>query len=257
MSASLFLAMMLFPQDASGPAAGPAADRLVSLVPRGGADGPFCSGDRRWCVSIAEAEGADEHLPVVRAGDAAAPMPQPPSDSFSNETYAIWPSLILLKDGGFLAGVEVRTSTAYSGGGGSATELRLFRVAVDGQAGPTSVLRMPVGASLMIRACFSEREMRNRRGACHDEYSFSGSLQLAGGSTAGLPTLSYVTEAQAFPRGVSRMEDSSAKPRLKKSDLVRERDPECSFSRRLRFDAAAGAYQPDAPLPDCSDYTIP
>ncbi|WP_150125502.1 hypothetical protein [Sphingomonas sp. LM7] len=249
--------MLLFPQTASAAAVHPAPDRMLSLVPRGSEGAEYCSEDRRWCVSLSEAQDAEAPvLPVVRTGDPAPPMPHARSEAYSNETYAVWPRLILLKDGGFLAGVETRTSTAYSGGGGSATELQLFRLALDGQA-PKPVLQVPVGASLLIRACFSERDMRYRRGACHDEYSFSASLTLAGETTGSLPALAYSTEARAFPRGVSRTEDSTAKPRLKKSDLVHERDPECSFARRFRFDAAAGAYRPDAPLPECSAYTIP
>ncbi|TGX52707.1 hypothetical protein E5A73_13755 [Sphingomonas gei] len=231
-----------------------APDRLVPLA---AINGQYCSADRRWCVDLSAPQDQDaQALPIVRAGDAAPPMP-PPSETFADETYAVWPRLILLEDGSFLAGVEARTSTAYSGGGGSATELRLFRVTPDGQAVATPVLRVPVAASLMIRACFGERDMRNRRGACHDEYGFSGNIELAGDATNGLPALAYVSEAYAFPRGVSRMADSSANPRLKKSDLVRERDPECSFTRRFRFDAATGSYQPDAPLPECSEYTVP
>ena len=245
---SYFLAMLLARH---GPAA---ADRLVPLV---SADGQTCTGDRRWCVSLSAPQDEDEQtLPIVHAGPAAAPPP-PQEETFSDETYAVWPHLILLKHGGFLAGVEARTSTGYSGGGGSGTELRLFRVAADGQAAATPVLRVPVGAFLMIRACFSEHDRKDRRGACHDEYSFAGSIELAPEAADGLPALAYVSEANAFPRGVSRMEDSTGKGRLKKADLVRERDPRCSVSRRFRFDAATGSYQPDAPLPDCSDYTIP
>ena len=120
-----------------------------------------------------------------------------------------------------------------------------------------TLLRVPVGAFLMIRACFNEHDMKARRGACHDEYSYSGKIELTPEAASDLPTLAYVSEANAFPRGVSRMEDSTGKGRLKKSDLVRERDPQCSVSRRFRFDAATGTYQPDAPLPDCSAYTIP
>jgi hypothetical protein len=245
---SYFLALMLSQQGSA------AADRLMPLA---SADGQTCTGDRRWCVSLSAPQDEDEQtLPIVRAGPAAAPPP-PREETFSDQTYAVWPGLILLDDGGFLAGVEVRTSTGYSGGGGSATELRLFRVAPDGQAAATPVLRVPVAAFLMIRACFDEHDMKARRGACHDEYSFSGSVALAPEAASSLPALAYVSEANVFPRGVSRMEDSTGKARLKKSDLVRERDPRCSVSRRFRFDAAAGVYQPDAPLPDCSDYTIP
>lgn len=249
MSVSFFLAMMLFPQSAGTASAG---DRLVPLV---SSQGQYCTGDGRWCVTLAEPED-DQVMPRVLASTAPAPTPTP-AEEFSNETWAVWPSLILLKDGSFLAGVEARTSTAYSGGGGSATELRLFRVSTAGQAAATPVLRIPVAASLLIRACFGERDMKNRRGACHDEYSYSGKLELAGETAKGLPMLAYRSEANAFPRGVSRMEDSSAGPRLKKSDLVRARDPECSFARRFRFDAATGSYAPDAPLPDCSAYTVP
>src|SRR3954469_23183240 len=99
---SYFLAMMLSQQGSA------AADRLVPLV---SADGQTCTGDRRWCVSLSEPENDDEQtLPIVRAGAAATPPP-PPKETFSDETYAVWPGLILLKDGGFLAGVEARTST--------------------------------------------------------------------------------------------------------------------------------------------------
>ncbi|MCX8476359.1 MAG: hypothetical protein MT490_11245 [Sphingomonas sp.] len=253
MSVSFLFAMMLAQSAAA--TANPAGDRLVPLT---GKDGQYCTADARWCVSLDGLPDGDEQvLPIVRAGAAAEPIPEPPARTFSNETQAVWPNLILLKDGGFLAGVETRVSTAYSGGGGSATELRLFRVASDGQAVAVPVLNVPVAGSLLIRACFGESDMAKRRGACHDEYSFSASLGLAREAVSGLPVLAYVTNAKRFPRGVSRLEDSTTKARLRKSDLVFERDPECSFSRRFRFDAGTGAYRPDSALPDCSAYTVP
>ncbi|MET0310178.1 MAG: hypothetical protein ABW023_15850 [Sphingomonas sp.] len=260
MSASLFFLMMLAETelDPVGRSAGEnlPGDRIVSLAP--GDHGQYCTADARWCVSLADAqEGEEQILPIVRTGSVEQPMQAPSEDASSNETHAVWPNLIFLDDGAFLAGVETRVSTAYSGGGGSATELRLFRVVADGQVGPKPLLNVPIGASLLIRACFDEKDMERRRGACHDEYSFSGTLVLAPGSAAGLPILAYDTEAQAFPRGVSRLEDSTGKSRLKKSDLVRERDAQCSFSRRFRFNAAIGIYEPDSPLPDCSAYTVP
>jgi hypothetical protein len=33
-------------------------------------------------------------------------------------------------------------------------------------------------------------------------------------------------------------------------------DPLCSYRRSFTFDAAAGRYVPDAPLPDCGDYLV-
>jgi hypothetical protein len=235
-----------------------ADDRMVPLLERKGSPGQFCTPDARWCVSLDARDGDAQVLPIVQAGDAVQSMPQPSSDdASSNESYAIWPKLILLRNGGFLAGVETQVSTGYSGGGGSATDVSLFRVAADGQVAAKPVLSVPVGASLMIRACFDERDMKRRLGACHDEYSFSGRLSLKREAAASLPVLAYVTDAQAFPRGVSRLEDSTQNARLKKSDLVQERDPGCSFSRTFRFNGVAGTYEPDSPLPDCSAYTIP
>jgi hypothetical protein len=237
----------------------PTGDRLVPLVSPADPRGQHCTADGRWCVLLVEDDdGGEQILPIIRAGDAAGPTPQPSvEEPFSNETYAVWPNLILLKDGGFLAGVETRMSTAYSGGGGSSTGLRLFRIAPDARAAATPILSVPINASLLIRACFGERDMEKRRGACHDEYSFAGKIGLAGEASAGLPILTYVTEARAFPRGVSRLGDSTTMVRLKKSDLVHQRDTECSFSRRFRFDAAAGTYTPETPLPDCAAYTVP
>ena len=56
---------------------------------------------------------------------------------------------------------------------------------------------------------------------------------------------------------MSRSKDSLENPPLTAADLVAARDPTCSFERRFTFDAATGVYQPDRPLPDCTDYTVP
>ena len=56
---------------------------------------------------------------------------------------------------------------------------------------------------------------------------------------------------------MSRNEDSLAKPPLKPKDLVKVVDAECSVRRVFTFDPATKAYVPDAPLPDCGDYTVP
>jgi hypothetical protein len=56
---------------------------------------------------------------------------------------------------------------------------------------------------------------------------------------------------------VSRSEDSLEQSPLTEADLVVTRDPKCSFERRFVFDPASALYRPDAPLPDCSDYTAP
>ena len=234
-------------------AAVPAADRLEDLVLT---DDRACTADGAWCVSLVQEtrEGEVVVTPVVRAAGEAAAGAE--IEAGEVETYQPWTGLVRLADGGFLAGVEAGSSSMYSGGGGQASELRLYRLDAAGAAGAAPVLTVPIRGSLMIRACFSEADMKQRADACHDEYRFDATLKTAGGSDA-LPVLDYETVATAFPRGVSRSEDSLEDAPLTKADLVAERDPKCSYQRRFVFDAAAGVYQPDRPLPDCSDYTVP
>lgn len=220
-------------------------------------DDRACTADGAWCVGLAP--GASEGKPTVRPvlrRPAALPPAPPKSDDDPFEISQPWPGLIRLSDGGFLAGVQTHLRSMYSGGGGQATELRLYRLNAQGEAGATPILTLPIQSSMTIRACFSEEDLKQRAGACHDEYGFETVLTAEEGSD-GLPVLDYVTTATAYPRGVSRSEDSLEKAPLMPADLVTTRDPKCSFSRRFVFDPAAGEYRPDRPLPDCSDYTTP
>lgn len=111
-------------------------------------------------------------------------------------------------------------------------------------------------SSLMIRACFSEDDMKLRRGACHDEYGFTGTLAAGTPGAAELPTLICRSVATAYPQTSRRMSDNGGAP-LKKSDLVKWQDPECSYERVLRYNPATSRYEMDRPAPDCSDYTTP
>lgn len=213
--------------------------------------GRACSLDGERCVGVV-GEG-DEVQPMLRV---AADLPAAaPEETYSSETYASWPGLIRTP-GGILAGIEVQERSMYSGGGGSASTLRLYRLNADGDAAGDPVLTVPLKGALKIRACFSEEDMKQRAGACHDEYEFAAVLT-ADSSGGGWPVLTYATTATAFPRGASRSEDSLEKPPLTEADLVAAPDPKCSFERRFVFDSFSGVYRPDASLPDCSDYTVP
>ena len=218
-----------------------------------------CTADNRWCVGLLEGAAGDDTAvrPVVRAD--LSVLPGATGDvSYGQETYQPWTSLMSLADGGFLAGVDVGSSAMYSGGGGQASTVALYRLDAAGDAMGGPVLTVPLMSSVLIRACFGEKDMKQRAGACHDEYSFEAKLTAAPNATSGvMPTLIYATTATAFPRGVSRSKDSLENPPLKPADLVATRDPTCSFERRFTFDAATGVYQPDRPLPDCADYTVP
>ncbi|MEW6539771.1 MAG: hypothetical protein AB1448_14400 [Pseudomonadota bacterium] len=222
------------------------------------ADDRACTADGTLCVRLTQQarDGEPVFNPVVRA---PAALPTGPKEASGEvETYRPWSGLIRLSDGGFLAGVEREASSLYSGGSGHATELRLYRLDAEGDAASAPVLSVPIQGAVMIRACFTEEDMKRRAEACHDNYSFKGVLAVeAGVEEGGLPVLTYETTATAYPRGASRSEDSSEKPPLKPADLVTSRDPRCSFSRRFTLDAKTGEYRPDTPLPDCSDYTTP
>jgi len=108
----------------------------------------------------------------------------------------------------------------------------------------------------MIRACFSEKDMKDRLEACHDEYDFGATLAAAPAGADAFPTLSYRAVATAFPRTSRRSTDNSEKP-LERADLVRAQDPACTYDRILRYDPATARYEMDRPAPDCSDYTTP
>lgn len=176
------------------------------------------------------------------------------SSTDEDSLLQLWPKLIRFQDG-ILAGVETQVNAMYSGGGSSSTTLHLIAF-LRGQA-PFEVLSIPHSANVMIRACFSERDMRQRAGACHDEYSFDANLALTGASAAGMPVLRYRSKATSFPGRVSRSKDSLTGRTLRRRDLVTLTNPQCSYQRLYRFAPETRSYVSDTPPPDCSDYTNP
>ena len=220
----------------------------------------FCTADATWCASleINEEDALEltikrdiwEH-PVAIMIDAA---------QYEPEDIQLWPRIFEAGPDRILVGVELTESTSYSGGGASASWLALYSLAgAVGDFGGQEVLRVPMSSSISIRACFDEEDEQNRLSACHDEYSFGGSLALAerGKGGAGLPDLIYASVATSYPGDVSRSEDSTTAPPLTKADLVEVRNEACSYQRQYRFDAASGFYRPDTPEPDCDAFTMP
>ncbi|WP_165184001.1 hypothetical protein [Caulobacter soli] len=263
----IVLALVLAASTAAPPAQGPTRDlagnrleAFAALPPNGveGAPPLHCTADRAWCAQISR--DVDQNTSTLYVFAGMPPGHQPVAmlelGDDNDDEIALWPSIVRVAgaEPGVLVGVERHVSTSYSGGGGGATALTLVR-AVGEEAKP--VLTAPISGSLMIRACFDERDMKARRGACHDEYSFGGDLILDPTTASGPPRFRFETQATAFPAGASRNGDSTARGRLKPSDLVAARDPACSYRRVFALDPASDAYAPDSPLPDCSDYTAP
>lgn len=217
---------------------------------------PACTADRRWCALI-EADETDEKL-VLRlydgAPDGRAPIASHRIESEASEGF--WkPGAVLRRAGSdeIILGADMELQAMYSGGGGMSSHRTLIRF-IPGEA-PQEILTVPLSGSLMIRACFGEEDMKQRAGACHDEYEFDAELKAEGDAFP--PRLTYASTATTFPGRVSRNEDSLTKPPLKPADLVKAVDAECSVRRVFTFDPAANAYVPDAPLPECGDYTVP
>lgn len=245
------------------PQADLAGNRLEVLTQRSDLmkeNGPplLCTADAGWCTEISRDVDSNESELHVFKG-------LPPSDNpvihaltkTDDEDFALWPKIIRLADGRVMIGVEHETRTSYSGGGGSASTLELIRVDMTDPEAAKTVLTQTITASLMIRACFSQKDYDLRRGACHDEYAFGAELTLDPKTAAGPPRLMVETEATTFPAGSSRDGDSTTRGRLRKSDLVKARDPACSYRRVMILDPTTDLYAPDTPAPNCEAYTIP
>lgn len=217
---------------------------------------PACTADRRWCALIETDETQERQ--VLRLYDGLPGKRAPVASHLieSENSEGFWrPSAILRRaeSDDVILGADMELQAMYSGGGGTSSYQTLIRF-IPG-AVPQEMLTVPMSGSLMIRACFGEEDMKQRAGACHDEYEFNAELEAEGDAFP--PRLTYASTATTFPGRVSRSEDSLAKPPLKPKDLVKAVDAECSVRRVFTFDPATNAYVPDAPLPDCGDYTVP
>ncbi len=234
-------------------AGGKAANETASAV--------HCTADRRRCAQLSRDVDGDvwtiylfDRLPGATGATPIASFAVPGEGEVSAVT--IWPRIVRQASGRILVGVEVTTSTSYSGGGASAATLTLA-AADAGSEGMTKVLTVPASGSAMIRACFSERDMKQRAGACHDNYAFAGTLTLDPAVRTGAPRFVFTTSAATFPGPVSRQADSLAAKPLRKRDVKWVKDAGCSYRRTLSPDAALGDYRPDIPLPACDDYLVP
>jgi hypothetical protein len=226
-----------------------------------------CLPDKSLCLDVpGEADAGDGGLVLTAPKTGEADDLALPFSPYDGQSLSLWPHLITVPahEGAdadsrqYLMGVIVSTTAMYSGGGGNGSRLHLLRL----DATPSNtrlgdeVLDVVWDSSLMIRACFSEQSVKDRREACHDDYNFTATLSGGPAEASELPALTYRSVATAYPRTARRSADNSGL-RLKAADLVHEKDPLCSYERTLRFNPATSRYEMDRPAPDCSDYTTP
>jgi hypothetical protein len=215
-----------------------AGNRLEALE-QIGEGGLYCVGAEDWCVA------ATSETSVSVAQNAGAQIALPARG-------VMWPNIIVSQGSAIVGVIETETQS-YSGGGGSAAHLVLFKV-TDGAA--TEIARLPYSGGIMIRACFSEEDTAARADACHDQYEFVSRVRLDDTVTSGAPQIVLETAAATYPGRVTRGEDSQERPALTPADLVWATDEVCSFRRTYRA-TASGPYAPDTELPACTDYLEP
>jgi hypothetical protein len=219
----------------------------------------YCSTARDWCATVRrdEANGRWELLLYAGApGRQAEPrrFPIASGDPDVSEV-GLWPFRVRETDGALLVGIKYYRRTMYSGGSAGVEQLQLLRLA--GEAAPATMLETAIGGSASIRACFGRRDMRNRAGACQDEYELIGNLTLDAANAGARPRLLLTARARTYPGRRDREHDSESDPPLRRRDLVWWNDPVCSYRRNFAFAPDEGRYRPDSPLPDCAQYLDP
>ncbi|HEX8364320.1 MAG TPA: hypothetical protein VF603_03435 [Allosphingosinicella sp.] len=225
---------------------------VVPREPRDPSD-PHCSEGvaPRWCVSASRSDGSGWTVTVANAQASRRAQIRLPDSDAPGTRLVVDSRVVRGADGSTMVGVIRIDSGGFSGGGWQTHRFILIRVTAETEG---IVLDLPLLGSASIRACFDERDRRRRRDACTDEYGFMAGFELDTENAAPTPAFNVWTDATTYPGRRSRTEDSSRGRPLRAQDLVRWRDPDCTHRRRYRFDAAAGRYLPDSPVPACADY---
>ena len=240
--------------------------------------GEGCLPDQSICLRVVQESGNEGAVLEVRAGGSNAQVRSVPLEAVTTSdgsAVSLWPTMIRIdsedpmiagrRHTDWVVGIIEEQRSMYSGGGASAQRLSLYLLPT-GSSGVLGqdILTVPIKAYAMIRACFTENDFERRRGACHDEYTFDGSITLAPrrqarGQQNGMPDLRFSTVATAYPYTSRRNLDNVAddRPTLRQSDLRKWRDPVCSYTRTLRYNVATLRYEMDRLAPECSDYTTP
>jgi hypothetical protein len=255
---------------ASGAQANPGAviQKLKIANKPGAAEQEYaCTDDHVWCVSHPRAaQGEDpgaasilhlEHGDLRWLGSIALRGPVNSTDiDAAGADYAPWTSIIRLTPQGegeiALIGIMQTQNALYSGGGAVVTRLLTYEVRPERPGEFPLRFDAPWSSDIDIRACFGEKDVKARGGACSDHYILRASLEPLGESK-----LIYKTRATTYPGVVKRSEDSNAASPLKKGDLRTVTNAQCSVTRTLTRDAATGVFAWDSPLPACSDFLEP
>jgi hypothetical protein len=262
------------------PPPAPAATNAAKTTNRIDSD-TLCTVDNSRCFALSQQE--ETNALQLTQFDGSKDGPSDPASA--NETWIfdtgiivedgedfkrkLWPHFIrqtVVHDDGaepvetLIIGIITSVSAMYSGGGGQAEDVRLYRVPdkADGTPALVELLSLPLNTGLIIRACFSDKDYRNRRGVCHDNYDYNATITLAPKQDkTALARLVYRATTITTPGSSRRSKDNSGGRKLTAADIKPRTDPRCTYRRTIAFNPTTKQYEFDRPGPDCSEYTVP
>jgi hypothetical protein len=246
------------------PAAGAdrAGNRMLAFAApaRRGSSDPFalhCTADRaaerRWCARLVRggAGGAWRLELALGAGPARRFELAAPEDALTE--LSIWPHIVIEPGGAAIVGVERVRSESFTDREGDDGRLILLR------AGPApaplrQVLEVPTWSYSDLYMCLHPGDSRRRFGACWERKEYVGRLTLDPATRAGPPHFLFTARARTYPAHNVLEREMDRQVPLRRSDLRWATDPECSYRRRIAWQARQGTYQADGPFPRCPDY---
>ena len=212
----------------------------------------YCNEQTDWCVGI-DKQGPFVTSRTFRKERWLWDAPDVPND-FS--AFKVWPHLIrTAEDRAFVGVIGTETTPIATGNGSLArSDLYLYEVRLDGPIeGSNSVFELPVATQAKVSACASRVEKNKRSDQCTDQYTYQAEVKAVGNKD--YPDLRVTTQATRFPAGVSRFKDSSALPALTPDQLKPQADQTCSYTVTYVWDKSSSTYEPNKPLPNCSEFT--
>lgn len=235
---------------------------FVSVTPPHSAEDrdPFarhCTADRtasrRWCARLVRGEaGAPWQLEFVRGAAPARRFAIAAPEDESTE-LRIWPHIVIERDGAVILGVERTKSQVFTDKEWDVGRLVLVRAGPE-PAALRQVLEVPLLAYIDENVCLHPGDVRRRFGSCWERLDFRTTLALDPATRAGPPHFLFAARARTWPAHGVLERELDRQLRLRRSDIRWAVDPECTYRRRVAWQARQGIYLPDGPFPRCPDY---
>jgi len=217
-----------------------------------------CTPDGHWCVRLLRAGNAGAGRIELIGGTGQprrfeiAALPER-MIVLSNVTVALWPHIVIERDGAVIIGVEQRTNGANQQGEWATGELLLLRAGA-GAAPLRQVLDVPLLRYNGIYNCLHRGDARLRFGACIDKALLTGTLSFDPRTRTGMPHFRFEQRARTYPAyGVLERDFDRQQP-LRRADIRWATDPECSYRQHLAYDPRQGLYVGDNYPQPCQDY---